>query len=127
MVMRGTIGIIIQTDIPIPISGSIREEKMLLVIMFDRDADIVNVPQSVIDNKDRLRKKFLRWIYSKNSLKCQNVIPDMKGKNIHGVKYRGDIFVEWLNEKVLCNSDEKATVLRQQVLDYPNDVPILFF
>ena len=100
---------------------------MLLVVMFDRDADIVNVPQSVIDNKDRLRKKFLRWIYSKNSLKRHNIIPDMKGKNIHGVKYRGDIFVEWLNEKVLCNSDEKATVLRQQVLDYPNDAPILFF
>lgn len=100
---------------------------MLLVVMFDQDADVVNVPQSVIDNKDSLRKKFLRWIYSKNSLKHQYVIPDMKGKNVHGVKYRGDTFVDWLNEKVLYSSDEQATVLRQQVLDYPNDAPIIFF
>ena len=59
---------------------------MLLVLMFDRDADVVNVPQSVIDNRDRLRKKFLRWIYSKNNLKHRHVIPNMKGNNVHGVK-----------------------------------------
>jgi len=38
---------------------------MKLVLEFDCDADIIEVPQNVIDNKNLLKKRFLKWIFNK--------------------------------------------------------------
>jgi len=100
---------------------------MLLVIEFDLDADMIDVPQSVIDNKDALRRKFVRWMHSKNNHQYRKAYTDKNGKKFYGVEYRSDAFVDWLNRKVLYNANEQATVLKQQVSEYPCDAPSLFF
>ncbi len=35
---------------------------MKLLVQFDVDADIIDVPQKVIDNRDRYRNQFNKWI-----------------------------------------------------------------
>ena len=71
----------------------------------------MDVPQCVIDNREHLRKQFIKWLFS----------PDVKPKytvihNGHrGVCYRSEAFAAFLNEKILCDSKEKAVVLEQYV------------
>ncbi len=101
---------------------------MKLVLEFDYDADVIEVPQYVLDNKDLLKKRFLKWIYCKHSKhKYGIILQDSNGKKFKGVKYRSDAFVEWLNEKVLMEDLEKAIVVEEHVMEYPNKLPKLQF
>ncbi len=100
---------------------------MLLVIEFDLDADVIDVPQSVIDNKDILRRKFVHWMQSKSNHQYRKVYTDISGKKFYGIEYRSDAFVNWLNMKVLHNQKEQAIVIKQMVSEYPSDLPRLFF
>ena len=67
---------------------------MRLFVEFDVSADIIDVPRDVLDNREHLRQRFLKWLYD----------PNVKHKywttfNGHrGVCYRSDAFVEWLNK-----------------------------
>lgn len=98
---------------------------MKLVLQFDMDADIIDVPQSVLDQKDTLSDKFLTWIYNKQSNHKYWV--KMQGDKKYGVQYRSDAFIEWLNRYFLKNSEEKATLLTEHICDYPDDLPTLYF
>ena len=98
---------------------------MLLFVEFDVSADIIDVPQSVIDNRDVLRRRFLKWLYDK-SIKHKYWITFKDGSK--GVIYRSDAFVEWLNKKILIESEEKAIVIRQYVsADNEENLPSIFF
>lgn len=129
MVMMDTSGIIIQTEIHMCIFGiSKRECKMKLVLEFDCDADIIEVPQNVIDNRDLLKKRFLKWLYSKQvKHKYWITMQDSNGKAFKGVKYRSDAFVEWLNKKVLAEESEKASIVEEYALEYDANLPKLQF
>ena len=100
---------------------------MLLIIQFDVDADLIDVPQIVIDTRETLRAQFIKWIYNKQNKKYRRAFTDASGKKFYGVQFRGDAFVDWLNRKVLCNSKECATMVKQKIFDYPDDIPILLF
>lgn len=39
---------------------------MRLVIEFDCDADIIDVPEFVIENKDILQRRFWKWLSNKS-------------------------------------------------------------
>ena len=97
---------------------------MRLLVEFDIDADIIDVPQSVIDNREILRRRFLKWLYDKGTKHKYWT----KAGNTMGVAFRSDAFVEWLNKKELRCSDEKATVLWQHVSsDNEENLPSVFF
>lgn len=100
---------------------------MLLIIQFDVDADLIDVPQIVIDNKETLRIQFLKWIHNKQNKKYRRVFVDASGNKFYGVQFRGDAFVDWLNRNVLCNSTECATLVKQGIHDCPDDAPIILF
>lgn len=103
---------------------------MQLMIKFDIDADIIEVPQVIVEQKDVLRKKFLKWLYNKhNHHRYWTLFTDSSGKQFVGLQYRGDAFVEWLNKKELSKTDELAYVVEQQVdIDtYPTDFPAISF
>lgn len=101
---------------------------MKMVVQFDVDADIIEVPQMVIDRKDGLRTRFLKWLYDKNNRhKYWEKSKKSDGTSFWFVRYRSDAFVEWLNKKPLRNSEEKAHVVAQHVWDYPEDLPLIFF
>lgn len=100
---------------------------MKLVLEFDYDADIIEVPQYVLDNKDLLKKRFLNWMYCKHSRhKYWVTLQDSNGKKFRGVKYRSDAFVEWLNKKVL-EEGQKAIIVENHVVEYPDRLPKLQF
>ena len=103
---------------------------MKMIVEFDCDADIIDVPQEIIDKKDILRKRFLSWLYDKGTKhKYWVKIPTGNGKWFLGVQYRSEAFVEWLNKKVLRTSEQKAVVVRQNVAIEmcPSDLPSIFF
>lgn len=101
---------------------------MKMIVEFDIDADIIDVPQSVIDNREILRRQFLKWIYNKSiKHKYWVAMKDSTGKSIVGVRYRSDAFVEWLNKKVLIKNGDKAKILQTAVWEYPDDLPSIYF
>lgn len=103
---------------------------MKMIVEFDCDADIIDVPQEIIDKKDILRKRFLSWLYDKGTNhKYWVKIPTGNGTWYLGVQYRSDAFVEWLNKKVLRTSGQKAIVVQQymSIEMCPSDLPIIFF
>ena len=98
---------------------------MQMFVEFDINADIIDVPQSVIDNREDLRSRFLKWLYDKSvKHKYWHTFKD----GSRGVMYRSDAFVEWLNKKVLSDSEQKAAIVEQHVSrdgEYP--LPSIFF
>lgn len=97
---------------------------MRMLVEFDINADIIDVPQSVIDNREVLQYRFLKWLYKKGN---KHKYWKMLGGTM-GVMYRSDAFVEWLNEFVLKDSTERASILEQYVSrDNRNKLPTLNF
>ena len=97
---------------------------MRLLVEFDVDADIIDVPQSVIDNREILRRRFLKWLYDRGTKHKYWT----KAGDTMGVVFRSDAFVEWLNKKELKYSDEKAVVLQQYVsAENEEKLPSVFF
>lgn len=43
---------------------------MELIVEFDLNADLVSVPESVVENIDVIRQRFLRWVYSPEGQKA---------------------------------------------------------
>ena len=99
-----------------------------MVVEFDISADVIEVPQSVIDNREHLRTRFLKWLYDeKTKHKYWVEMKDSTGKKLRGVCFRSNAFVEWLNKKVLSKAEETAVVLAENVFEYPDDLPKIFF
>lgn len=101
---------------------------MLMKVHFDCDADIIDVPQDVVQNCDLYRKRFLKWLYNK-SIKHKYWVRqfDGQGNEFWGVRYRSDAFVEWLNKKELDKGNEKAVVIKQYVSFDSGDFPTVYF
>ena len=101
---------------------------MKLILEFDCDADVIEVPQYVLENREALRIKFLKWLYSEQTKhKYWVILQDSDGKKYRGVRYRSDAFVEWLNKKVLKEETEKASILEEHVFRYADNISKLVF
>ena len=98
---------------------------MLLFVEFDISADIIDVPQSVIDDRKNLSRQFLKWLYDKNTRhKYWYTFPGGE----KGVIYRSDAFVEFLNKKVLLDTEQKAFIVQQEIpLENKQNLPSVFF
>ncbi len=91
---------------------------MPMIVEFDISADLIEVPEWVVRDRERLRQRFLKWLmgfegsrrYRKGGCYC----------------YRSDAFVEWLNRKVLQGED-RAQVLEVGLRDWDRDLPAIFF
>lgn len=103
---------------------------MKLLIEFDCDADIIEVPQFVVDQRDIFKRRFWKWISNKAiKHKYWVDIRDAHGKYHCCLRYRADAFVEWLNKKYISNDDEKAYVVQEHVNidDFHHVMPSIFF
>lgn len=101
---------------------------MKLLIEFDVYSDIVDVPEFVINDINKYRNRFLDWMYNpKVKHKYWRKDVDAFGHKFKGVCYGSEAFIEWLNTKVLKNSEEKAALVEAET-DYDGDsYPKIFF
>ena len=97
---------------------------MLLFVEFDINADIIDVPQSVIDDREKLSQRFLKWL----------LIPEIKPKytikvnGYRGLCYRSEAFVDFLNSNVLADSNQKAKIVQQEISrENKQNLPSVFF
>ena len=98
---------------------------MKLLVRFDVDADIIDVPQHVIDKKDSICSKFYKWLSDKHNHHSYWVAFNNGTK---GLCFRSNALVEWLNKKVLNDHAEKALILEQFVaFEDHTDLPTIFF
>ena len=102
---------------------------MKMLVEFDVDADIIDVPQRIVEERELLRHRFLKWLYNKRNKHKYWIRIDNNGQKCGMLCYRSDAFVEWLNKKVLQNSIEKAMVIEQHISvdDYREEYPIIQF
>lgn len=103
---------------------------MKLLIEFDCDADIIEVPQFVVDDREVLKRRFWKWISNKSiKHKYWVEVRDDRGRYYYGLRYRADAFVEWLNKKYISDDAEKAKILQEHVNidDFHHIMPSIFF
>lgn len=98
---------------------------MQMMLEFDINADIIEVPQSVIDDREMYRRRFLKWLYDKNIHHKYWVSFSDETK---GVCFRANAFVEWLNKKILKDRRGRAVIVLEGVdIDAYRHLPSLFF
>ena len=102
---------------------------MKLVVEFDIYADLLEVPASVVEQRNKLRNQFLDWLYNpKSRHNHYKYMVDAAGRRTKCMVYGTKEFVEWLNRKALRSSEEKATIAASDIdTDQYKDVPSIFF
>lgn len=101
---------------------------MKMVVKIEGYADLIDVPQSVITNKKQLKSRFYRWLYNKKNKHQYWVSESGEHDGTQfGVMFGADAFVEWLNLKVLNNSDEKAVLLEEYAETWDENLPSIWF
>ncbi len=95
---------------------------MQLIVEFDIDADLIDVPDSVIAQREALPPRFLKWLYDPGVKHRYRV----REKGFVGYCYRSDAFVEWLNKKVLGGSD-RAVLLQEHLHEWDDALPSILF
>ncbi len=96
---------------------------MKVVIAFEYDADIIEMPDTPVDSLKKYKKGFDKWIQDR---RIKHGYWERDGKRILGVNYRADAFVEWLNTYVFTEERERAKVLETVVIEYEKTWPHLF-
>lgn len=93
----------------------------LLICFSEFDADIIDVPLFVLEKKNKLSDRFIKWLYDKDN---DHGFWDSK-KSV--VNFRSEAFVFWINQFVLKDSKEQAVVLEKFVSEYDKELPSLWF
>ena len=86
---------------------------MQLIIEFGPACDIVDVPEIVIKNLRDYDIQFQKWLNDK-SIDHDYWMYDEKGEK-HGLHFRSEAFVEWLNRYPLKDLQEKTKVISQSL------------
>ena len=98
---------------------------MKMLIEFDVNADIIEVPAFIIDDRELYRSRFLKWLYDK-SVHHKYWVTFSNGTK--GVCFRSNALIEWLNKKVLKDHEEKAVLVAEEVdIDLYRNLPSIFF
>lgn len=127
---RDSTDIIILTEIRNRISGFMGGHEVKCFVALDCYADIIDIPDHVAIRIKKHRNQFLNWIYNKNNNHGYWVkASDGKGGWFYGVQYGSDAFVDWLNTKVIKDSNDKAVVVERNldISEYKGDMPYIFF
>ena len=95
-----------------------------LVIHHTFDADIIVVPDKIADNCRLYQKKFDKWIYDKS---IDHKYWIYKNGEKYGIGMCTEAFVEYLNNFHVKNPKEKVYVLEENIREFSEDLPILYF
>jgi len=101
---------------------------MHMLIIFDCDADIIDVPEEIVMKRLSIRKEFLKWIYNKKSKhKYWEKYVRSSGEEVLCLNYRSDALVEWLNRYKLKSHQEQASIIKQYVSAETDALPRIEF
>lgn len=95
-----------------------------IVVEMTYNADVIEVPDEIEKNIKKVQRQFDKWIHDKTTEHKYWLYRD--GKKDCPC-FRGDAFVEYLNEVVLVDSDEKATLLESEVQVYDKTLKSIWF
>ena len=97
---------------------------MLLLVRFDCGADIIDVPQFIIDNVEDYQREFTAWLSDKN---IDHAYWHYENGVKYGVSFRSDALVEWLNKFPLADNSDKAKSVVVGIGKYDKALPSIFF
>lgn len=102
---------------------------MELIVEFDLNADLVSVPERVLENIDVIRHRFRRWVYSsEGQKKLTKKVERPDGQSFACVCYNSEEFIDWLNKKVLQAGEDQAALVEKNIDSRSfRDVPAIFF
>lgn len=95
---------------------------MKLIILFDTDADIIEVPYKIKDSLIVYQKLFLKWLYDKSSNHKYWLYQSDKQ---YGVSYRSEASVHWLNAFILDNNEAK--IIKQGIKEWDCNLTYIHF
>ena len=95
-----------------------------VALNFTYDIDIIEVPDIIADEMTEYQAAFDRWLYDENNEHSHWILQD--GEKV-AVSFGCKTFVDFLNEHILYHAEEKAIVLKRNVLSVPDKIPVLFF
>ena len=98
---------------------------MLANIVFDYNADIVSVPDSIGINIKKYRNQCDKWLF--NKLNEHEFWEKDDSGNKLGVGVCSESFIYWLNEFVLKYSKEKAYIVRKSINNYDESLPTIYY
>ena len=97
---------------------------MKVVLKFEYDADVIDVPDFIGNDINDYQEKFDEWLYDES-----NDHPFWlysKGKK-DCVSFRADAFIYWLNGCILVDSREKARIYDSFAKKYDKKHPTIYF
>lgn len=95
-----------------------------IVVEMTYDADIIEVPDEVEKRLKEIQKKFDKWIHNKET---EHEYWHYKDGKKYCPQFRGDAFVEYLNQIILIDSEEKAKVVEMHVENYDSSIKKIWF
>jgi len=95
-----------------------------VALKFTYEIDLIEVPDTIADEMTECQAAFDRWLYDENNEHSHWILQD--GEKV-AVSFDSQTFVEFLNKYILLSAEEKAIVLKRNVLSVSDKIPVLFF
>ena len=96
----------------------------IIVLRFTFHSDLIEVPDKVAQDIQKIRLEFDKWLYDKSNNHSYWVY--VKGQK-KAVAFDTKAFVDFLNNVYLHNCNEKVRVVQEKTTVISSDIPTLFF
>ncbi len=85
--------------------------------------DIIEVPYNIFE-LEKIQSDFFKWIFDKNINHKYWIIENGEKKYC---SYGTDAFIDWLNDTILRDNNEKAYILKSNTSNYNENDKSLYF
>lgn len=83
---------------------------------------LVEAPKNIVDNLEYYQRKFDYWIGNRRN-KHNYWVRTFDGT--YSLCFGGDAFVDWLNQQILREHDNRARIVKQEYVADDSKLPIL--
>ena len=95
-----------------------------IFLKFTYHSDLIEVPDKVAQDIQKIRLKFDKWLYDKSNNHSYWVY--VKGQK-KAVSFDTKAFVDFLNNVYLQDSKEKVRIVQEKTKEISSDTPTLLF
>jgi len=90
----------------------------------DNDIEIMYVPQCIFENIEEHQRNFFKWLFDKNN--DHQYWRYLDGNKSY-CEYDANAFVQWLNEIILYESNEKAAIVEKNGSIHNSITKVIYF